>query len=179
MNRFVLCGAVGWALCCTAHGADPVYPRTPPGAAELKTLPLLHALETTADPADRDGDGRFMRLFRYIRKHRIAMTTPVEMEAAEMRMRFFVGPDDAGKPRPETREVRPRTLEPRTVVSAGIRGSYTARNFEVGLRNARAWLERNPGWTETGPPYGVYWSSPLVPGFRKTSEVHLPVRRTE
>jgi hypothetical protein len=179
MTRLARSIFAGLALCSAAAGAEAVYPRTPPGTVELKTLPRLLALETTADPADGKGDERFMRLFRYIRAHRIAMTTPVEMAGADSHMRFFVGPDDTGKPMPETREVRPRTQEPRTVVSAGVRGSYTEKNFEAGLRAARAWLERNPGWTEAGPPYGAYWSSPLVPGFRKTSEVHLPVQRTE
>jgi hypothetical protein len=67
----------------------------------------------------------------------------------------------------------------RTVLSIGIRGSYTEKNFSVNQLKLVDWLEKNSNFEPTGESYGVYWNGPFMPGFFKRSEVHLPIRKKE
>lgn len=160
-----------------ARGYESAYPATKPGTVERKDIPALTVMETQADGEYFTGGGNpvFMRLFRFIQSNKVAMTTPVEVAPPVNRMRFFVGTDDAGKDLRDQGEVRVKDLPARRVVSVGLRGSYSRERFAKGVRMAREWLEKNPGWKEAGEPYAVYWNSPFMPGFLKTSEVHLPV----
>ena len=48
---------------------------------------------------------------------------------------------------------------------------------EDGVQRLREWLKANTEWVADGEPSAVYWNSPFVPFFLKTSEVHMPVRK--
>ena len=124
-------------------------------------------------------NGLFRKLFGYISKHDLAMTTPVEADIDPGRMRFFVSEKDSGKPRPDSSEVKVRNLQPMTVVAIGIRGSYTEEIFEENKKSLLKWLDDNSIYSQTGPAYGVYWDGPFIPWFLKRSEIHLPIRPSE
>jgi hypothetical protein len=156
---------------------ESIYVPTPPGTIEVKTLPAARVLEATGE---RSGvskqNGAFTTLFRYIGKNRLAMTVPVEADAEPSRMRFFVG---AARTEAlfSTAGVTVFARPARTVVSAGVRGSYSEAQFNEAVVKLRAWLADHREWRETGAPYAVYWNAPFVPRFLKKSEVHIALER--
>ncbi len=97
-----------------------------------------------------------MRLFRYIRKHEVAMTVPVEAEIEKAAMRFHVGTSDLPKELREEGEVRVEKMPERTVVSIGARGSYHERNFSRAKGKLLDWLKKNTRYHALGPAYEVY-----------------------
>ena len=157
---------------------EAIYPRTPAGTIEIKTLPARKMLVADApgDPfADRGAP--FRKLFAYIRANRVAMSTPVEASAATNTLVFFVGCAQTNQPLASTAEVTVQTLPEITVVSIGLRGGYSRARFDQGLARLRKWLACQREWSASGEPYAVYWNSPFVPSFLKKSEVHLPLTR--
>ena len=77
------------------RGYEEVQPKTPVGKIVVLDLPPRTALETTSgEPYFSSSDGMFRRLFRYIQKNDIKMTTPVEVDINPGKMRFFVGSKD-------------------------------------------------------------------------------------
>ena len=157
---------------------ESIYPRTPVGRFEIKTLPPRQALAATAaGDAFEDRGAAFSKLFAYIRTNRVAMSVPVEASAATNQMVFFVGPKSAGLALAAANGVTVEAMPERTVASLGLRGSYTRKRHEDGLQRLQAWLARKPEWRACGEPYAVYWNSPFVPPFLRKSEIHLPVAR--
>ncbi len=157
---------------------EAIYPRTPAGTIEIKTLPARKMLVADApgDPfADRGAP--FRKLFSYIRANRVAMSTPVEASVATNTLVFFVGRAQTNQPLASTAEVTVQTLPETTVVSIGLRGGYSRARFDQGLARLRKWLACQREWSASGEPYAVYWNSPFVPSFLKKSEVHLPLTR--
>lgn len=154
---------------------ESMYPPTPPGTIEVKTLPAVRVLEATAGkPGVERQDGAFMTLFRYIDANALKMTVPVEADPQPARMRFFVERRRTDE-LPSTAGVTVFDRPARVVASVGIRGSYSEQNFAEGVAQLRAWLRERPQWRAKGEPYAVYWNGPYVPGFLKKSEVHVEV----
>ena len=153
-----------------------IYPKTPVDAIEVKTLPAIKAMSTRSGaPYFDTANDSFMKLFRYIQKNEVSMTVPVEAGVEDGDMRFFVGTNDAAKALASDGEVNVTPLPERTVASVGMRGAYTRKHFDDGVRQLRAWLAAHLEWQAAGPAYPVYWNSPFVPWFIKRSEVHLPI----
>lgn len=159
--------------------AEAMYPKTGSGEVELKELPARLALTVPGRGEMRaDGNGHFMKLFRYIKDNDIPMTTPVET-GGDRKMSFFVSDTISSAGLKSTGQVQVVEMPPRTVVSAGLRGSYSRENLEEGLARARAWLDKRSDWKADGEPYAAFWSAPMVPGFLKRSEIHIPVAPTK
>ncbi len=159
---------------------DSMHEKTPVGKIKVLELPARIALEAKSeDNYFSENNGLFRKLFGYISKHDLAMTTPVEADINPGRMRFFVGEKDADKPRPDTSAVTVRNLDAMTVVAIGIRGSYSEENYTVNKNALLKWLKENPSYVQTGPAYGVYWDGPFIPWFLKRSEIHLPIQPSE
>ena len=91
------------------------------------------------------------------------MTTPVEADINPGKMRFFVGEQDAEKPRPNTSAITTRELEPITVVAIGIRGSYE-ENFTEN-KTALLMAERKPKLRTSRPLMRFIGMAHLFPGF--------------
>jgi DNA gyrase inhibitor GyrI len=166
-------------VCCMAKtGAayEAAYPKTPNGTIEIKTIPAAKLLVTEAPGGyfDRNND-MFMRLFRYISANDVSMTVPVEAQIEKAEMKFYVGRDDSAKNLTEQAAVKVVNVPERTVVSIGIRGSYTKVTFEKNRDRLVAWLRENTRYRAAGDAYAVYWDAPFVPWFLKHSEVHIPV----
>ena len=158
---------------------ESMHEKTPVGEIKILKLPARTALEAVSDDHYfEENNGLFRKLFGYISKHDLAMTTPVEADIEPGKMRFFVGENDLQKPRPNTNTVTVRDLKPMTVVAIGVRGGYSAENFEKYQRKLLNWLGNNPNYEQVGPAYAVYWDGPFIPWFLKRSEVHLPIHLT-
>jgi hypothetical protein len=103
------------------------------------------------------------------------MTVPVEAEIDSSKMKFYLGDKDKPKNLPEKTNVRVETVPGRTVVSIGIRGSYTKSNFDKALAKLERWLKENTQYARGGDAYSVFWDAPFMPWFLKRSEVHIPI----
>jgi len=121
-----------------AMSYESIYPRTPVGAIEIKTLPPRITLVAAA-PGDafEDRGASFMKLFTYIKDHEVAMSVPIAASASTNEMVFFVGSHSANKALPSTGEVSVRTLPSLTVASIGLRGGYSRANYEDGLKRLK------------------------------------------
>ena len=163
-----------------AMSYESIYPRTPVGAIEVKTLPARVTLVASA-PGDafEDRGLAFRKLFNYINANKVAMSVPVEASASTNEMIFFVGTNQSARALATTNEVAVRTLPQTTVASIGLRGSYSRENYEAGLTNLTAWLARQKEWRTNGAPYAVYWNSPFTPWFMRKSEIHMPLTRAD
>lgn len=172
----VAAAALVLVLARQAVAYEEMYRPTPIGEVEVRELPARLALAAVAEGSyfDRDDD-MFMTLFRYIQRHDIAMTVPVEAEIDDAEMRFFVGADRPGGATPSDDEVTALSMPPRQVLSVGLRGAYSAATYERGLGILREWLAEHPEYEEAAPPYAVYWNGPYVPSFMRRSEVHIPI----
>ena len=158
---------------------ESMHEKTPVGEIKILKLPARTALEAVSDDHYfEENNGLFRKLFGYISKHDLAMTTPVEADIEPGKMRFFVGEDDLQKPRPNTNTVTVRDLKPMTVVAIGVRGGYSAENFEKYQEKLLDWLGNNPNYEQAGSAYAVYWDGPFIPWFLKRSEIHLPIHLT-
>ena len=185
---------------------ESIYPRTPVGTLEVKTLPARTTLVASA-PGDafNDRGAAFMKLFNYIKANQIAMSVPVAASASTNEMVFFVGARAlrASAPLRENGFSSPQLMNSRTnelmhfstlpaaggvsvqtlpeavVASIGLRGSYSRKAFDAGAARLAAWLALRPQWRADGPPYAVYWNSPFVPWFLRKSEIHQPLKKFE
>jgi effector-binding domain-containing protein len=156
---------------------ESMHEKTSVGEIRILELPARIALEATSDDHYfAENNGLFRKLFGYISTHDLTMTTPVEADINPGKMRFFVGEQDAEKPRPNTSVVTVRDLEPITVVAIGIRGSYSEENFTENKTALLTWLKENPDYEQAGSAYAVYWDGPFIPWFLKRSEIHMPIQ---
>ena len=106
------------------------------------------------------------------------MTTPVEAEIKPVVMYFYIGAVAAKRQLAKTDAVDVVELPERTVLSVGLRGTYSGENFAKGEALLRAWLAKQAGYRATGPARAIYWNGPFTPGLLKRSEVHLPLERS-
>jgi len=159
----------------------------PVGEVITKTYPP-HRLARVRS-GGRGTDGSFMALFRHIERNEIAMTAPVEMEmgvaddkTAHLRtasMAFLYGSADVGTPGPDPTDpnVVVEDVPEVTVVSLGVRGSYSEDRFAEFAGKLEAWLVEHPQWVAAGPPRMLAYNSPFVPGMLKYAEVQVPIAR--
>ena len=175
MRRFTFLFALLVSLPLMA--AQEAFPPTAPGISELKTLPAGVLLKSAGRGNYFEGaDNLFGPLFRYISKHNIAMTTPVEAQVDNAAMYFWVAPSERAKVAGNEAGVEVIEIPERRVASRGERGGYSRANFEAARDALRVWLDAQPALEAAGEPYGVYWNAPYVPFFMKRFEVHIPVR---
>jgi len=118
-----------------------MHDKTPVGKIVTIDLPERLALEAKTNGAYFDSDnGLFRKLFRYISNNDVSMTTPVEADINPGKMRFFVGKKDASKNLQSNNSVDVITLPTRKVVSIGIRGGYSKKNFLENKKKLEIWL---------------------------------------
>ena len=159
---------------------ESAFARTNVGTIEIKTIPAARLLASQSDKSYFVSDnGLFRPLFRYIQANDIAMTTPVEAAIAPGTMYFYVGSDYADLELKNTDEVTILELPERTVLSLGVRGGYSAKNFNRAQAQLLTHLSEQNEWLATGPARAIYWNSPFMPGIFKRSEVHIPVEPAE
>lgn len=145
----------------------------------VKTYPA-HRLARATAGAGSD-NAMFMKLFNHIKRNDIAMTSPVQMDGRRESMAFLYATPDLGTAGPDPRdpEVVVVDVPETTVVSIGLRGSYSNETAERGIRQLRQWLAAHPEWQATGDPRTLGYNSPFVPSFLKYSEVQIPVAQPQ
>ena len=143
-------GAIGWNL--TARGAYESAEYTvveSDGPFEIRGYPDLMLVSTDIRVGSKDGDGSFIRLFRYIRgvneaDQKVSMTTPVFMEDAgkysKGRMGFVVPKQVPleGAPKPNATDVNVRKREGgrfAVIRFTGRMNATTSETAEEKLRN--------------------------------------------
>jgi hypothetical protein len=163
------------------------YPApTPPGAIDLKSYPPARLAEVTGtgDP-DRGMNRAFWPLFNHIKRHGIAMTSPVEVNyqteagsgeepARSWSMAFLYRRPDMNRPGVEG-PVTVRDVRPVTVVAVGLKGDYSTALVERGMGMIEDWLASNPGWRPSGSWRALYYNGPTFAFWNKWAEVQLPV----
>ena len=161
-----------------AMSYESIYPRTPVGTIEIKTLPPRRTLVASA-PGDafEDRGSAFRTLFNYINANQVAMSVPIEASASRNEMVFFVGSNSTARALASTDRVTIQTLPEMVVASIGLRGSYSRKNYDEGLKRLTAWLNLRTEWHACGAPYAVYWNSPFMPWFLRKSEIQVPLTR--
>lgn len=163
------------------------YPKpTPPGAIELKTYPSVRIAEVQGSGTpDRGMNKAFWPLFNHIKKHDIAMTSPVEMSYAGLT------DDQAGQPvgwtmaflyrTPELNQtghegqVRVRDQPAVTVLAIGVKGDYSMSLVERGREALEQFLLANPQWRISGDWRSLYYNGPSLFFWNKWAEVQVPV----
>ncbi len=164
-------------LLAPAMATEQAFPPTAPGVTEVKTLPAGVLLKSTGrGNYFEQSDGLFMPLFRYISRHNISMTTPVEARISDAAMYFWVAESQHAKVAGSEGAVEVQRIPERRVASLGIKGNYTRGNFEKNRATLLAWIAGQTDIEAIGEPYGVFWNGPFTPWFAKRSEVHVPVR---
>jgi effector-binding domain-containing protein len=177
MLRLIPLFLAGLMLATPAMATESAFPATAPGVSEVKTLPAGILLKSAGRGSYFDqSNNLFGPLFRYISRHDIAMTTPVEAKIDEAAMYFWVAPSQADKVAGNEGGVIVERIPERRVASRGAKGSYSKELFEKTRSELMAWLDTQPNLEAAGEAYGVYWNAPYVPWFLKRSEVHIPVR---
>ncbi len=144
------------------------------GAFEIRKYPELKVAATSSD-AD---DGSFMRLFKYIgganeKQEKLAMTTPVFMEAGEMR---FVLPEKnkSATPKPASEKVEIKEMPARTVAVYRFNGRRSEKLEIEALGKLREWMKASK-MEAAGEPFFAYYDPPWTLGPFRRNEVLIPV----
>lgn len=166
-------------------------PPTPPGAIEIKRYPLVRraAISGTMMP-DWGMNFAFFPLFNHIKRHEIAMTSPVEVNY------HGLGDDGAGRPEswtmsflyrtpelaaagvdPEDERILVEDVPPVTVAAIGVRGPYRMKLVNRGLARLHDWLAQQSEWEEAGEPRALFYNGPESSASNKWGEVQIPIRR--
>ena len=126
LNTLMLSVSILFLPGVKAMSYESIYPRTPVGTIEIKTLPARTTLVASA-PGDafKDRGAAFRKLFSYINANQIPMSVPVEASASKNEMIFFVGGVTPTQALAAARDVEVKTLPETTVASIGLRGSYS------------------------------------------------------
>jgi effector-binding domain-containing protein len=164
------------AVPAISQAYEKAFAQTDPGKIEIKVIPgrTLIVAEHAGDYFD-ENNGLFGRLFRYIQDNDVSMTVPVKADIHPGKMYFYVGSKDLAKELKQTDSVK-IVIEPEhTVLSIGVRGGYSEKNYTEARDQLFDWLAASKEWKKSGEAYAIYWNSPFVPAFMKKFEVHIPV----
>jgi len=115
---------LGFVILPPAMATEQAFPPTASGVSELKILPAGVLLRSSGQGEyfDRAND-LFRPLFRYISRHDIAMTVPVEARIRDAAMYFWVAESQHAKVAGSEGAVVVERLPERRVASRGARGS--------------------------------------------------------
>lgn len=168
------------------------YPTpTPPGAVELKRYPNARRAEYSSSGNSEFGRNiAFWPLFNHIKKHDIAMTSPVEMDFKSREPKVLGAEADA-KDRRWTMSFLYRTPDMNatgsegkvtvvdvpavTVVSVGVRGTYSEAALDEALDTLMTVLASEPDWRPAGAPRALYYNGPDTPYADLWGEIQIPV----
>jgi hypothetical protein len=166
-------------------------PVGPVGVVVVKQYPA-HRLAQVQAAGVGGQNAMFNPLFNHIKRNKIAMTAPVQMEydaalaapdsadnasRQPQNMAFFYRDPDLGAVGTDARDARVQVVDVPavTVVSVALRGGYGGQTMQSGLRILNNWLAANPQYRVAGPPRFMGYNSPFVPWFLRMSEVQIPV----
>ena len=170
------------------------YPApTPPEMIELKTYPAVRRAECSGKGASDMGMVRsFFPLFNHIKKRKIEMTSPVEMEYrrggddkplvevpladGDWTVSFLYRKPDMGQAGNDG-QVKVVDTPEMVVVSIGMKGGYGSGVVQPGLEALQKWFAGQDAWEPAGDPRSLMYNGPGAPFAHQWMEVQVPVRR--
>ena len=176
MNSLLIVCAASLLIPTVGLAYEKAFEATQPGEIEIKNIP-----QRTLIVAERgesyfeENNALFGQLFRYIQDNDVSMTVPVKADINPGRMYFYIGTEDLKKDLQTRGSVEVITEPEMQVISMGVRGGYSEKNFEQARSELLGQLAANNGWKKDGEAYAIFWNGPFVPGFMKKFEVHVPV----
>ncbi len=173
-------------------------PPGPVGKLVIKEYPSYRLARIEADEAGGGQNAMFQPLFNHIKRNKIAMTAPVEMayprkqdgdggngqgESAPdaQAMAFLYRDTSLGSvgTDPKDERVKVADVPAMTVVSIGVRGSYTDAHFADAVEKLYDWAAANRDRVRVvGRPRYLGYNSPFVPWFLRYAEVQIPIELT-
>ena len=155
---------------------EKAFAQTDAGKIEIKTIPERTLIVAESESAYfEENNGLFGQLFRYIQDNDVSMTVPVKADINPGKMYFYVGTKDLAKDLKQTDSVKIVVEPERKVLSIGVRGGYSEKNYKEARDQLLDWLAASKEWQKSGAVYAIYWNGPYVPAFIKRFEVHIPV----
>ena len=180
--RHNLCAAaflfMAFTLLAGASESAPYQLLKADGKFELREYPVLTLVEVSLGT---NGDGNFMRLFRFIngrndQKQKIAMTTPVFMDGNQTNGTMaFVMPavmTSTNTPKPNDSGLMVKEMPPGRFAALRFKGYRNAKNETKALEQLREWMKAQ-GLAETSPPVFAYFNPPWTLGFLRHNEVMI------
>jgi hypothetical protein len=159
-------------------------PPGPVGQIIIKQYPAYRAaMVSSQELGGASQNSMFRPLFDHIQKNNISMTAPVEIGYADsspdkpkpVSMAFLYGDPQIGQSGRDGK-VQVVDLPAMTVVSIGVRGSYSEEHYADALAKLREWVAANAsGYLAIGPPRYLGYNSPFVPWFLRYGEVQVPI----
>ncbi|NNJ70107.1 MAG: hypothetical protein HKP10_02325 [Kiritimatiellales bacterium] len=176
MNTTALLCIAALAIPAAAQAYEKAFAPTKPGALEVKIIPERTLIVAQQEGRYFDENNRLFRdLFRYIKDNDVSMTVPVKADIDPGKMYFYIGDGDLEKELKDTDAVKVVMVPETKVMSMGVRGSYSEKNFRQARDKLAGHLEASEEWKQSGDAYAIYWNGPFVPGFMKRFEVHVPI----
>lgn len=176
MNSLLIVCAATLLIPTTGLAYEKAFEATPPGEVEIKKIPKRTLIVAQREESYfEESNALFGLLFRYIQDNGVSMTVPVKADINPGRMYFYIGKDDLKKNLKNSGEVEVIAEPEVRVISLGVRGGYSEKNFEAARKELLTQLSVNNGWEKSGDAYAVFWNGPIVPAFMKKFEVHIPV----
>lgn len=179
MNPLLRACATSLLIPAVGFAYERAFDATQPGEIEIKNIPQRTLIVAERGESYFEANNvLFGQLFRYIQDNDVSMTVPVKAEINPGRMYFYIGEKDLGKNLQAGGSVEVITEPELQVISMGVRGGYSQKNFEQARAELLRQLAANKGWTKNGEAYAIFWNGPMVPAFMKRFEVHVPVVST-
>ena len=173
----------GWlVLTATAATETPEYTvESEDGDFEIRVYPDLKLVTTTSK--DREMNGSFMKLFRYIdggnaAEEKISMTSPVLMTKSDetSTMSFIVPKDVAekGAPDPSSEQLALKELPAMRVAAYRYSGHSDDKKEQDAFKKLQAWMTQQ-NLQAAGEPLYAGYNPPWTPGFMRRNEVMVPL----
>ncbi|MDF7798991.1 heme-binding protein [Pontiellaceae bacterium B1224] len=176
MNTLLVTCAVVLIVPAAGLAYEKAFEETKPGTIEIKEIPERTLIVARRGESYFDeNNAMFGQLFRYIKANDVSMTVPVKADINPGKMYFYVGTQDLTKDLRNSESVEVVVEPARMVMSLGVRGGYSEKNFEQARKNLFDQLQASKDWKQSGEAYAIFWNGPYVPAFMKKFEVHVPV----
>jgi DNA gyrase inhibitor GyrI len=173
-----VCDRLAFAPLMEAEMPEGFPPPTPLGEVEVKKYPVYRMAMTRAGESSA-----FWVLFGHIKRNKVAMTTPVEMNyqnsgnsEPEPRSMAFLYGDRNLAPTGTDGAVSVVDVPAQTVVSAGLRGEREPQKVVAARQKLMKWIEDNSDrYRPAGEMRVLGYNSPFVPSSQKYFEVQIPI----
>ena len=161
---------------------------TAPDKIEIKQYPAYRAATYHySGNLSEAGSQSFSPLFQHISSNNISMTAPVETryplstlesneKTGEATVSFLYRNTDI-YPQEIADNIRVEDIPAMTVLSLGLKGSYSYESYQQGLEKLKNWLSENPSYKMVGKPRRLFYDGPYKPDATKRSEIQIPVTK--
>lgn len=167
-------------------------PPTPEGKIEIKQYPAYRcATVSYSGELSMAANSAFNPLYSHISSNNISMTAPVETrypvstleageigtpnESGEAKVSFLYRSTDV-YPEQIAQNIQVEEIEPMTVVSFGLKGSYDYKSYQQSIERLQDWLAQHSEYTVVGSPRRFFYDAPYIPEPLKRSEIQVTIR---